>query len=70
MKKVAVLVVALALGAACSRESASLEIAPGSTVTLEKKDGVVVAGRLVEVKPEHVIVETAAGRKEIARTDI
>jgi hypothetical protein len=70
MKKLAIFVVALALGSACSRESASLEIAPGSTVTLERKDGVVVAGRLVEVKPEHVIVETAAGRKEIARADI
>ena len=35
-----------------------LEIKPGSTVTVEKKDGVIVAGRLVEVKPEHVVVET------------
>ena len=70
MKKLVVLVVALALTSACARDSASLEIKAGSTVTVEKKDGVVVAGRLVEVKPEHVIVETAAGRREIARADI
>ena len=43
MKKL-ILVVALALISACSKESASLEIQPGSTVTLERKDGVVVAG--------------------------
>ena len=30
----------------------------------------VVVGRLVEVKPEHVVVDTSAGRKEIARADI
>jgi len=70
MKNLAILVVALALTSACSRDSASLEIKPGSTVSVEKRDGVVVAGRLVEVKPEHVIVETTAGRREIARTDI
>ncbi len=70
MKKLVVLVVALALTSACARDSASLEIKAGSTVTVEKKDGVVVAGRLVEVKPEHVIVETVAGRREIARADI
>jgi hypothetical protein len=70
MKKLVILVAALALTSACARESASLEIKPGSTVTLEKKDGVVVAGRLVEVKPEHVVVETAGGRREIARADI
>jgi hypothetical protein len=70
MKKLVVLVVALALTSACARDSASLEIKPGSTVSVEKKDGVIVAGRLVEVKPEHVVVETAGGRKEIARADI
>jgi hypothetical protein len=70
MKKLVILVVALALTSACARDSASLEIKAGSTVTVEKKDGVVVAGRLVEVKPEHVIVETTGGRREIARADI
>jgi len=70
MKKLALFVVALAMTSACSTESATLEIKPGSAVSVEKKDGVIVAGRLVEVKPELVVVETASGRKEIARADI
>jgi hypothetical protein len=70
MKKLALFVVALAVTSACSTESATLEIKPGSAVSVEKKDGVIVAGRLVEVKPELVVVETASGRKEIARADI
>ena len=56
--------------AACAKENASLEIKPGNTVSVEKKDGVVVVGRLVEVKPERVVVDTSTGRKEIARSDI
>jgi hypothetical protein len=70
MRKLAVVVAVVTLAAACSKESASLEIKAGNTVSLEKKDGVVVSGRLVEVKPEHVVVDTAAGRKQIARADI
>ena len=70
MRNLAVVVALLTLAAACAKESASLEIKAGSTVSLEKKDGVVVSGRLVEVKPEHVVVDTAAGRKQIARADI
>ena len=70
MKKLAVFVVALALTSACSTESATLEVKTGSAVSVEKKDGVIVAGRLVEVKPDLVVVETASGRKEIARADI
>ena len=70
MKKLALFVVVLAMTSACSTESATLEIKPGSAVSVEKKDGVIIAGRLVEVKPELVVVETASGRKEIARADI
>ena len=70
MKKLAMVVAVVTLAAACAKESASLEIKPGNTVSIEKKDGVVVVGRLVEVKPEHVVVDTSAGRKEIARVDI
>ena len=62
MGKLAVVVALLTLAAACGKERASLEIKAGSAVSLEKKDGVVVSGRLVEVKPEHVVVDTAAGR--------
>lgn len=70
MKKLAMAVVIVTLAAACTKESASLEIKPGNTVSVERKDGVVVVGRLVEVKPEHVVVDTSTGRKEIARADI
>jgi hypothetical protein len=70
MKKLAMAVVIVTLAAACTKESASLEIKPGNTVSVERKDGVVVVGRLVEVKAEHVVVDTSTGRKEIARADI
>ena len=70
MKKLSLAVVIVTLAAACTKESESLEIKPGNTVSVEKKDGVVVVGRLVEVKPEHVVVDTSTGRKEIARADI
>ena len=70
MKRLAMVVAAAILAGACAKESASLEIKPGNTVSVEKKDGVIVVGRLVEVKPEHVIVDTSTGRREIARSDI
>lgn len=55
----------------CSREGASLEVKTGSQVTLQRKDGASVSGRLVEVKPEHVVIETTGGiRSEVRRTDI
>jgi hypothetical protein len=71
MKKLSVaLTLAAALGAACSRGQA-LEVTAGSDVTLQKKDGVTVAGRLVEVKPNQVVVETRNGEKTaVQRADI
>ncbi|MEX2661544.1 MAG: hypothetical protein WD227_06430, partial [Vicinamibacterales bacterium] len=60
---------AVAAGA-CSRGDA-LEIPAGSEVTVQKKDGVTVAGRLVDVKSEHVIVEGRDGVKmTVPRQDI
>jgi hypothetical protein len=56
--------------AACSPDNPTLEVKPGSTVTLQKKDGVTVSGRLVEVKPEHLVVETSGGRAEVRRADV
>lgn len=57
------LVLAIAIAAAgCSRGDA-LEIPAGSEVTVERKDGVVVEGRLVEVRADQVIVESRAGVK-------
>jgi len=71
MKKLTFFVIVmLAATAGCSDGRAALEVKPGSTVTLQKKDGVTVSGRLVEVKPEHLVVETPAGRTEVRRADV
>src|SRR5688500_10984192 len=62
MKKLG-FVLALAISAAaCSREDA-LEIPAGSQVTVQKKDGVRVEGKLVEIQASQVIVESRAGVK-------
>jgi len=56
--------------AGCSvKETADLPT--GSDVTVEKTNGVTVAGRLVEVLPEHVVVESLDGVKtRVARSEI
>jgi hypothetical protein len=55
---------------ACSRTDA-LEIPTGSDVSVQKRDGVNVTGRLIEVKPEQIVVETREGTKvKVARADI
>lgn len=48
--------------AGCSKQD-SLEIPTGSDVTVQKRDGVTVSGRLVEVKPEQVVLESPSGVK-------
>jgi hypothetical protein len=58
------------MAAGCSKGQA-LEVSTGSDVTVQKKDGVKVAGRLVEVKPDQVVVETRNGEKlPVARAEI
>ena len=71
MKKLTIIVIAtLAASVGCSDGRAALEVKPGSTVTLQKKDGVTVSGRLIEVKPEHLVVETRTGRTEVRRAEV
>jgi hypothetical protein len=72
MKKMSVILGVVVLAAAgCSQDRApSLEVRPGSTVSLQKKDGVTVSGRLIEVKPEHLVLETSSGRTEVRRADV
>src|SRR5215217_4224980 len=72
MKTISVILGVVVLAAAgCSQDrSASLEVRPGSTVSLQKKDGVTVSGRLIEVKPEYLVVETSGGRTEVRRADV
>ena len=64
-------VVALAMAASGCSKGSALEVAEGNDVTLQKKDGVTVAGRLVEVKRDQVVVETQSGeRTAVTRADI
>ena len=61
------LIFALALAVAlpgCARKDA-LEIAAGSDVTVEKKGGVNVQGKLVEARTEEVVLESSDGVKRI-----
>jgi hypothetical protein len=54
----------------CSRGD-SLEIPTGSDVTVQKKDGVTVSGKLLEVSSEHVVLESPRGqRSNVRRADI
>jgi hypothetical protein len=54
----------------CARNDA-YEIPTGSDVTLQKKDGVSVSGKLIEVKPEQVVLESRDGVKmEVPRSQI
>ena len=66
-----VFVVGLAVAlSGCARKDA-FEIPSGTDVTVQKKDGVNVEGRLVEVKAEEVVLESRDGVKRIVpRADI
>lgn len=70
MKKLlSVLGLAVAISA-CSNTEA-LEIPKGTDVTVQKRDGVQVTGRLVEVQAKQVVLEGRDGEKiQVARADI
>jgi hypothetical protein len=56
--------------AGCSKKD-TLEIPTGSDVTVQKRDGVTVTGRLIEVKPEQIVVEARDGTKiQVPRSEI
>ena len=64
-------VLAVAVSSACSPAKDAFEVQAGTEVTLEKKDGVKVSGRLVEVKPEQIVLETRDGVKTVVpRADV
>ena len=73
MRQLAVAVgLALTLGG-CARSDSGLGASPavGTDVTVEKKDGVKVAGKLVDVKPEQIVVEAPDGVKtEVPKSQI
>jgi len=65
MKKL-VFVLGLALAVSgCERKQNALEIPAGSDVTVQKKDGVSVQGKLVEAKAEEVVLASRDGVKRI-----
>jgi len=65
------LVAAAALAGGCARQPAGLEIQNGTEVSVEKHDGAAVAGRLVEVQPETVILEGTDGQRvRVPRAEI
>src|SRR3954453_7954325 len=70
MKKIWIAAALTLTLAGCSNKKA-LDIPTGTDVTVEKTDGVTVAGRLVEVQPEQVVVESRDGIKtSVLRTQI
>ena len=69
MKRLAILLGLALILPACQRSEATPPL--GTEVKVEKKDGVSVAGKLVEVKPEQVVVEAPDGTKtEVAKSQI
>jgi hypothetical protein len=48
----------------------AIEIPAGSDVTIEKRDGVEVRGRLVDVQPEQIIIDSGGVRTEVPRREI
>ena len=70
MKKI-LLVLGFAIAASGCSRSDEFQIPPGSDVSVQQQDGVTVVGRLVEVKPEHIIVERRDGvRQTVSRSSI
>ena len=70
MKNFALMLGLMVALSGCARKDA-LEIPTGTDVTVQKQDGVSIAGRLVEVKPEQVVLESRDGVKtQVRRSDI
>jgi hypothetical protein len=68
MKKLSLVASVLLLSASlagCFRESDGLEIPTGSEIIVQTKSGTTVAGRLLEVQPERVVVESREGVKTL-----
>lgn len=57
--------------AGCSASNGAPDIAPGSDVTVQKKDGVTVQGRVIEVSADQLTVESKDGtRMQVPRSQI
>jgi hypothetical protein len=63
--------IGLALAISACSNTEALEIPKGSDVTVQKRDGVQVAGRLVEVQSRDVVLEARDGQRiQVRRADI
>jgi hypothetical protein len=70
MKKFCV-VIGLAVALSACSKGGAVDIPAGSDVTLQKKDGVEVVGRVIEVKADQVVLQLAAGgTSTIPRSEI
>jgi len=71
MKK---MVIAIGLAVAlsgCTKKKDGFDLAKGTAVTVQKQDGVSVAGRLVEVKADQVVLQLAdGGMRTVPRSEI
>ena len=69
MKKLAIVLGLVLIASACERTEATPAV--GTDVKVEKKDGVKVAGKLIDVQAERVVVEAPDGAKtEVRRSEI
>ena len=71
MKKLLIASMVIFSLSACTRKEEGLQIPTGSDVTVERRDGVKVEGKLIEVQPDRVVVELRdGGKREVARAEI
>lgn len=71
MKNICIAIALLATVSGCNTKDAGFDVPKGSQVSIEKKDGVTVVGRLVDVKADQVVLELAdGGTRTVPRADI
>ena len=59
---VMMLLAGAAAGVACTGPD-EVDVRPGAAVRLDMQDGVSLSGQVVEVAPEHIVIETAPGKQ-------
>ena len=67
MKKLLIAGLVIFSLSACMKKEEGLQIPTGSDVTVERRDGVKVEGKLIEVKPDHVVLQLRAERNAKSR---